>query len=138
MKAVLDVNILASASVFPDRKPGVVVGLALTREFELVLSEPIMERLAIVLTRLYFAERLSEVDRLHFLDDLRRGRDMETPDPSVSGVAPDQEDDLVLGTAVAASADYLVTGDKRLLALKEHRGVRIVTAGEFFDVMERG
>jgi len=55
----------------------------------------------------------------------------------VRGIAPDQEDDLVLGTAVTARAHFLVTGDKRLLALKENRGVRIVTAEEFLREMEK-
>jgi predicted nucleic acid-binding protein len=53
------------------------------------------------------------------------------PDPSVRGVAADLEDDLVLGTAIAANADFLVTGDKAMLALEEHQGVRIVTAERF-------
>jgi predicted nucleic acid-binding protein len=60
-----------------------------------------------------------------------------TPDPSVSGVAPDDEDDLVLGTAVAAEADFLVTGDKGFLAVREFRGVRIVTADEFLAELEK-
>ena len=46
------------------------------------------------------------------------------PDPSVSGVCDDAEDDHVLGTAVAANADYLVTGDRGLLRVGEYRGVR--------------
>ena len=137
MKVVLDVNILASASVFPDRKPAIVLRMAMENDSELIFSEPIMKRLSIVLTRRYFAERLSDASRLRFLDDLRFASDMEEPDPAVRGVAPDLEDDLVLGTAVAAHADFLVTGDKRFLALKEYHGVRIVSAEEFLTEMER-
>ena len=137
MRAVLDVNILASAAVFPDRKPGTVVERALTRQYDLVLSEPIMERLSIVLTRRYFAERLSEIDRTHFLDDLCRDRTIVTPERSVRNIAPDAEDDLVLGTAVAASADFLVTGDKGLLAIGTYGSVRIVTAEVFLQALEQ-
>lgn len=50
-------------------------------------------------------------------------------------MAPDLEDDLVLGTAVAAHADFLVTGDKGLLAIGGYRGVRIVTAEQFLSEM---
>jgi predicted nucleic acid-binding protein len=50
-------------------------------------------------------------------------------------VADDEEDDLVLGTAVAANADVLVTGDPGLLRIGEYRGVRIVTAREFLDIL---
>ncbi len=59
-----------------------------------------------------------------------------TPDPTVSGIADDEEDDLVLGTAVAAGADYLVTGDAGLLRIGEHRGVSIVTAREFLTLID--
>lgn len=44
---------------------------------------------------------------------------------------------MVLGTAVAAGADYLVTGDQGLLAVGEYNGVRIVTARQFLDIFER-
>lgn len=137
MKVVLDVNILASASTFPERKPATVLKRVAGREFELILSEPIMERLADVLTRPYFAAKLSEATSLHFQAYLRRNACMKEPDPTVVGIAPDTEDDLVLGTAVAANAEYLVTGDKGLLAVGEYRGVRIVTAEEFLRELER-
>ena len=56
----------------------------------------------------------------------------------MTGVAPDREDDLVLGTAFAATADFLVTEDNGLHALEAYRGARIVTAGELPDALERG
>lgn len=59
-----------------------------------------------------------------------------TPDPSITGIAPDAEDDLVLGTAVAAKADFLVTGDKGLLAIGHYGEIRIVTAEEFLTHLE--
>ena len=44
----------------------------------------------------------------------------------------DPHDDFLLALAEAASADYLVTGDKSgLLALRKHRRTRIVTARRF-------
>ena len=41
-------------------------------------------------------------------------------------MAPDPDDDVVIGTALAAGADLLVTGDKPLLSLSRHQGVGIV------------
>lgn len=48
----------------------------------------------------------------------------------VSGVAPDRDDDVVIGTALAAQAAMLVTGDKPLLTVIEHEGVRIVNVSD--------
>lgn len=44
----------------------------------------------------------------------------------VPRIAPDADDDVVIGTALAARADLVVTGDKLLLSVAEHQGLRIV------------
>ncbi len=54
---------------------------------------------------------------------------------SVVGVRDDEEDNLVLGTAVTAGADYLVTGDRGLLRVGAYGGVSIVTAREVFVLL---
>ncbi len=48
----------------------------------------------------------------------------------MGGVAPDPEDDVVVGTALAASAGLLVTGDRTLLGIGGHGDVRIVPVTE--------
>ena len=45
-------------------------------------------------------------------------------------IAPDPDDDVVIGTALAARAEMIVTGDKPLLGVGEHQGVRIVGVTE--------
>ena len=44
----------------------------------------------------------------------------------IAAVVPDPGDNVVLATAVAGRADYIVTGDKPLLALERYRGIPIV------------
>jgi uncharacterized protein len=41
-----------------------------------------------------------------------------------------RDDDVVIGTAIAARADLLVTGDKPLLTVNEHQGVRLVSIAQ--------
>lgn len=131
MRAILDVNILASASVFFERTPWRIVEAGFRGDYMLFVSDEMLVTLGIVLTRPYFAARLTTGECERFLFDVRNGSHRETPDETVRGVAPDLEDDLVLGTAVAANAEFLVTGDKGLLAIGEFQGVRIVTAARF-------
>jgi len=50
---------------------------------------------------------------------------------TVEGISRDADDDNILACAVAAKADYLVTGDTDLLDLKRFKGVRIVTPRDF-------
>ena len=54
---------------------------------------------------------------------------------TVQGVASHPEDDLILATAVSAHADYLVTGDRELLALERYQGVQIVTPRDFAMIL---
>src|SRR5260370_25377969 len=44
---------------------------------------------------------------------------------AVSGVVADPADDPILDAAISAQVDYLVTGDKRVLAVNEYAGLRL-------------
>ena len=134
--AVLDVNILASAAVSEQGLPRVVVRTGLRRHYRLATSAHILRKLSDTLQKPYFAERLSTTDREEYIRLIVSRSRHYQPDPSIRGVAPDAEDDLVLGTAVRAQADFLVTGDKALLALGHYGDIRIVTAEEFLMHLE--
>jgi putative PIN family toxin of toxin-antitoxin system len=54
------------------------------------------------------------------------------PDQVPANACRDRTDLAVLGTAVSASADCLITGDKDLLDLRKYRGVPIVSPREFY------
>lgn len=45
-------------------------------------------------------------------------------------VSRDADDDAVLACALAAQADFIVSGDMDLLVIKQFRGIRIVTAAQ--------
>jgi putative PIN family toxin of toxin-antitoxin system len=45
-------------------------------------------------------------------------------------IAPDPDDDVVIGTAIAAKATLLITGDKPLLGIVEYQGVRILSIAD--------
>ncbi len=57
------------------------------------------------------------------------------PKVKLAGVVGDDDDHRILGCAVEADAEFLVTGDKKdLLPLSFFRGVRIVSPREFLDL----
>ncbi|MBI3773000.1 MAG: PIN domain-containing protein [Gammaproteobacteria bacterium] len=45
-------------------------------------------------------------------------------------LAPDPDDDVVIATAIAAKADWVVTGDHPLLTVAEYQNVRIIDVNE--------
>ncbi len=56
--------------------------------------------------------------------------------PAPRVVLADPKDDPIIATAVAAKADYLVTGDRaHLLPLVEHEGIRIIAPRAFLDLL---
>ena len=135
-RVVFDVNILVSAIIAPNGAPAKAYLAALEHAWMIGRSRHIESRLSDVLGRSRFQGRLPK-DRLNaFLRSFHAYAEPFDPDPSVAGVADDHEDDLVLGTAVAAAADYLVTGDAGLLRIGEYGGVRIVTARGFLGLLE--
>ncbi len=55
---------------------------------------------------------------------------------SVPRIASDPDDDVVLGTALAAGAEMIVTGDKPLLLVAAYQGVKLVRVTEAINAIE--
>jgi len=55
--------------------------------------------------------------------------------PLPEPVSRDPDDDLVLATALAGQAEIIITGDKDLLVLKKHHGIRILSPRQFLDLL---
>ena len=54
---------------------------------------------------------------------------------TLNAVPRDPEDNAVLECALEARATHIVTGDDDLLSLKEFRGIQIVRATEFLEII---
>jgi uncharacterized protein len=138
--AVIDTNVLIS-SVISDRGPPRRV-FELWREgrFTLVSSPELLEEVGHVLRypRIQQRYRLSESDILAFLHLLSTAATIVLTEPSLLEGLPDPSDAKLFLAANAIRAEYLVTGDQRLLVLGEYQGVRIVSAAAFVPVVEEG
>jgi len=56
----------------------------------------------------------------------------------VPRLAADPDDDVVMGTAVAAKVTFVVTGDRSLLSLGGYAGIRILSVIDALDILSRG
>ena len=54
------------------------------------------------------------------------------PEPGTWGSLRDLSDYMIIATALSGDADYLITGDKDLLVLKEVKGIVIVSPRNFW------
>lgn len=89
---------------------------------------PLLAELTEILARQKFEKKIAasllSVDQLVDLYAELVALVRPTPIPRT---APDPDDDVVIGTALAAKADFLVTGDRALLSVAEYLGGRIVS-----------
>lgn len=137
MKAVLDTNVLVSAALVPGGNPHRIMETSKLGRFELVTSEALLEELESVLARRRIARRLgwSDAARSQFLEGIQESSTIVLPQKEITRMTVDPEDNRVLEAADEGQADYIVTGDRDLLQIVEHEGVRIVTPAEFLAIL---
>ena len=132
MRVVLDTNVIVSGLNFPGNER-LVLELALRGRFELYLSPFILGEAAGVLRRKFgwTEERSSQALRA-----LGGAATVIEPRRLPEVIEGGHADNCILECAVEASADYLVTGDRRhLLPLEEHQGARILNAPRFLSAL---
>ena len=106
------------------------------KQVELFTSTALLAELADILGRRKFDKKIAAslltidqlVDRYAQLAALVR--------PSaVPRIAPNPDDDVVIGTALAAKADFVFTGDWPLLSVGEYQGVGIVGVAQAVEMI---
>lgn len=130
LRIVLDTNVLVSGIAYPDSIPGRIVRAWHQGAVSLVLSRYILDEMKRVLPRLRRIKlTASEIEDL--ADTFLFMAEVVEPVATHEETLRDCADESVLGTLLAANAEYLVTGDKDLLALAER--YPIVTPARFWE-----
>jgi len=130
LRVVLDTNVLVSGLAYPASIPGRILTAWRQGSLEIVLSRYILDELARVLPQLKRVTlTVGEVRDL--VDSFMLMAEVVDPVGEPDLELRDRADRQVLGTWRAAKADYLITGDKDLLALKDR--YPILTPAEFWE-----
>ena len=138
-RAVLDSSALVSAFITPKGPAGQLVRVAHRGAFQLCLSAGIIEETAGVLLRPKITDRYRRKPHAaqEFCFGLAAAALLVHDLPALEAVPLDPKDDMIIATAVAARADYLVTGDRRhLLVLGQYEGIRIVSPRAFLEALD--
>ncbi len=126
MRVVFDTNVLISALVFGGLPRALLIRV-FRGEITLVTSSVLLNELEeILVVRFAHDASLARTVRaeIELLAEVVAA-------PEVARVARDRDDDAVLAAAIAGKASAIVTGDRDVLVLVEHRGIRIVTPRDF-------
>ena len=123
MKVVFDTNILVSALVFPGGRGEAALQRIVEEKDQLLLSKPILDELLGILGRKFARDAEALSHAAVFLTELS----LPVKPRQRLRVVKDDPDNRILECAVAGDAAIIVTGDKALLALREYKGVRVIT-----------
>ncbi len=133
MRIVLDTNVLISGLMYPDSVPGKIVTAWREAQFDVVCTLQQLQEIGRVLSYPKIQKVLQwgpeTIER--FLEQLLLRVELAEVDESVDERLRDPSDSPILAGLVASKADFLVTGDGDLLALKDR--FSIVTPAEFAE-----
>lgn len=126
---MVDTNVFISALLILKGNPAKIIDSWIEDKYTLILSEFIVEEIIKVLHKKGI--QVSKIEEL--LSLMSRKALMFIPKEKISAIKDDPSDNKFLECAISGKADYIVSGDKHLLGLKEYEGVKILTLKEFLE-----
>lgn len=139
MRIVVDTNTVVSGLLWqgPPRR---LIDAARERALTLCTSLALVAELAEVIGRAKFAQRArtAGVSAAALVEDYQRLAQLIDAPPLATPVSRDPDDDQVLACAVAAHADYIVSGDQDLLSLKRYQNIDIVAPARALQLIGAG
>lgn len=127
---VLDTNVVVSAYLNPAGLERAVLNWALDQGF--FASEPMLQEYEDVIRRAKF--KIDPTLATESIVLIRSRATLVSPTRKVT-VSPDPDDNRFLECAETASAEYLITGNKRHFPAS-YRNTRVVDAREFLDLID--
>jgi len=133
VKVVVDTNVLVSG-IFWGGNPGMIMDAVINGKCELLVTPAILSEYLRVIDELA-GERSSDLlpRWSRFLNESAT-MIIPLPAPDICSHAADQK---FLECAVGGQADYLVSGDTALLAIKETTGISILTPRKMCDLLDK-
>jgi putative PIN family toxin of toxin-antitoxin system len=138
VRVVADANVVVSGVIAPLGAPAAVLRGWRADVFELVVSDDILAEYGCVLKypRIRRRHGLPDDEIAALIDEFRRFATVVEVTERLSIVADDPADDKYLECARAGGAAYIVSGDKHLLDLREHAGIRVLSPRAFLMLLD--
>ena len=133
MRVVFDTNIYISALAIPGGNAEEAYLEAVRGAFDLYTSVAILTETARVLqTKFDWAEdKVREA-----VQTISQMAIVLRPRPTLH-ILDDEPDNRILECAVAAQAEFVVSGDRHLLALKHHANITMISLADFLTKLRR-
>jgi uncharacterized protein len=134
LRAVLDPNVIISATLSPGGSPGRLFSSWLEGAYELVVSPLLLDELERALGYSKLRDRVTTEETQELLEVLARaGVTVRDPDVPPEVRSPDPDDDYLIGLA-SISRSVLVSGDGDLLGLSDQ--IPVYSPAQFLAMIE--
>jgi putative PIN family toxin of toxin-antitoxin system len=130
MKVVLDSNIFVS-SFYWQGNPRRVFDRIINRYDELYITDEILEEISAVMLLGKFDTKKHEVEG--YIKIIERYAKKIFPKNRIENVSRDKDDDKILQCGVEGNVDFIITGDKDLLVLKEYKNIKIIKPKDYLE-----
>jgi putative PIN family toxin of toxin-antitoxin system len=135
VKVVFDTNVVASASFWRGTPFDCLIAWAQGR-CEAAVSPALLAEYHEIIEELSL--EYPKRPLVKWVDALTDAATLDFPMERAAGATPDPDDEMILECALAAEADYIVSGDKKhLLPLRRFRGIPIVSPVEFLRLLSK-
>ncbi|MBS3097266.1 putative toxin-antitoxin system toxin component, PIN family [Candidatus Woesearchaeota archaeon] len=134
IKITADTNTLVSATIAKGNEFE-LLKLAKEGKIKLILSLGILNEFKNVISRAKFSYPPEFIN-----DEVKRIleiSEMVFPIEKIDIIKEDPDDNKVLECAYAAKVDFIVSGDKHLLDLKEYKGIKIMTTKSILSIIKQ-
>ncbi|MBI5853719.1 MAG: putative toxin-antitoxin system toxin component, PIN family [Nitrospirae bacterium] len=134
MRVVFDTNIYISAFAIPGGDAEEAYRHALRGTFDLIASIFILTETARVLQTKFdwTSDRVQQLIR-----QISQTVTLVKPQAHLH-ILSDEPDNRILECALESRADFLVTGDRDLLALGQHETIQVITLAQFLAKLQKG
>jgi len=127
IKAVLDTNVYISSIIFGGN-PRAIIELCINNMVDTYTSSLILLEIAQKLQSKFLWNR---ADVALAIKTISKTSKVIVPQQKFNVVNEDPTDNKIIECAVAASASFIVTGDRHLLSLEKFKGIKIVSLKDF-------
>ena len=132
IRAVIDTNIDISSVISKQGNPARIIERLSKGDFENYLTQEIISEIKGILERADVKSITSYEYIIFIFSNFLRCSRLIAPMFDERVILNDKSDDKFINCALSANAD-VVSGDKHLLGLKKHKGVRIFSPREFLE-----
>jgi len=140
MRIIFDTNIYLSALVFDNKPELIIIDCFDNNDFTILLSQEIFDEIkgkflnGRVQEIAEKASRFLTMDKIKEFIDLIEKNTLVITTISKIHICRDTKDNMFLELVKDGKANFLISGDRDLLALKEFEGCKIMSVSEFINL----